>query len=123
MYIAIETDICILEQINYFAPFEYTEAHIRLANQCHLEMGDHYQMQQTLIESKKNVNEHITHKLKVTILSKTEKYCKFEVRHGIRKIKHKITVMILNFQTDRSGQTVQTHIRLLLKFAIPFACF
>ena len=26
-----------------------------------------------------------------------------------------ITVMILNFQTDRSGQTVQTQIRLLLE--------
>ena len=29
--------------------------------------------------------------------------------------KSKITVMILNFRTDRSGQTVQTQIRLLLE--------
>ena len=28
---------------------------------------------------------------------------------------HYITVMILNFRTDRSGQTVQTQIRLLLE--------
>ena len=41
------------------------------------------------------------------------------------------TVMILSFQTDRSEQTVQTQIRLLLEeqsdqglqFAIPFASF
>ena len=42
------------------------------------------------------------------------------------------TVMILSFRTDRSGQTVQTQIRLLLEeqsdqglhcFAIPFASF
>ena len=29
--------------------------------------------------------------------------------------KSSITVMILNFRTDRSGQTVQTQIRLLLQ--------
>ena len=36
------------------------------------------------------------------------------------------TVMILSFRTDRSGQTVETQIRLLLEsplFAIPFASF
>ena len=36
------------------------------------------------------------------------------------------TIMILSFRTDRSGQTVQTQIRLLIsaiRFAIPSASF
>ena len=46
---------------------------------------------------------------------------------GVAAIVSGITVIILNFRTDRSGQIVQTQIRLLLEeqslFAIPFACF
>ena len=33
----------------------------------------------------------------------------------LTEVTTKYTVMILNFQTDRSGQTVQTQIRLLLE--------
>ena len=33
-----------------------------------------------------------------------------------RKLKLRLTVMFLSFRTDRSGQTVQTQIRLLIRF-------
>ena len=38
----------------------------------------------------------------------------FGMTEFLESFQNKVTVIILSFQTDRSGQTVQTQIRLLL---------
>ena len=52
----------------------------------------------------------------ILIRSYKDKYISFEVLCPVRSQKKKcVTVMILSFRTYRSGQTVQTKIRLLLE--------